>query len=237
MPKNPATTNWNTAFDDLPTINAPRIRFSEKFSAPYLEKRSLILEIGCGTGSYIRLIDRRGSLGLDIDMNAIKIAKKYCTKSDFVLASTLNLPFRGQTFDLICMWAVLEEIPYEDSEKAILEVHRTLISNSFFLLSTGYDHIVSNMLHPAFVFRGLRHYNLKRIFKLVSEGGFSVKEYTIRGRINTVISNFLFYFYKHILNKKEGKIKNFFDKKSIRELDTNKEGIVYIFVSAQKMDD
>jgi ubiquinone/menaquinone biosynthesis C-methylase UbiE len=235
MPKNPVTTNWNVKFDNKPTIDEPRIRFSEKFSARYLEKRTLILEIGCGTGSYTRLIDRRGCIGLDIDINAIKIAKKYCLYSEFVLASTLNLPFRDETFDLICMWEVLEEIPFGNEEKAILEAYRALKSNSFFLLSAPNDHIISNVLHPAFMFRGIRHYDLKRIYRLVYDGGFSVKEYTIRGRFNTIISNFLFYFYKHVLKKKEGKIKNFFNKKSICELNSDREGIVFIFVSAQKI--
>ena len=42
------------------------------------------------------------------------------------------------------------------------------------------------------------------------------------------------WFGMHILKKKEGMMKNYFDKKSSEEIDSTKEGIVYIFMSAQK---
>jgi ubiquinone/menaquinone biosynthesis C-methylase UbiE len=234
MRKDPAVTNWSPAFDGKPTSEVPRIRFSEKFSAKYLGKKNLILEIGCGTGSYTRLIDRTGCFGLDLDMNAIRIAKKYCTHSEFIVASALNLPFKEEVFDLICIWGVFEEIPAGAEKKIMLEVQRTLKSNAVFLLSIYGDHIVSKISDPAYIFRGVRHYNLESFLNLTSECGFSVKEYTVRGGLNTLIANFLFYFYKHILKKREAMIKNFFDKKSANEINSNEHGIVYIFVAAYK---
>ncbi len=228
------TTSWNTSFDDEPTSNIPRIRFSEKFSESYLDGKNLILEIGCGTGSYTKLIDRKGCLGLDLDFNALRVARKYCTNSDFVLASALNLPFRKEIFDLIFMWGVLEEIPQETEKQMMLDAHRTLISNSFLLLSVGNAHIISNTLNPAFIFHKVRHYNLQQILKLLYACGFTLKEYTIRGSLNTLIANFLFYFYKHVIKKKRGSIKAFFDKKSAIEIFANRDGIVYIYIAAQK---
>ena len=234
MRKKPAVTNWNAIFDDQPTSDVPRIRFSGKFSAKYLEKRNFILEIGCGTGSYTGLIDRRGSFGLDLDLNAIKIAKKYCTSSEFVVASAFNLPFKKEIFDLICIWGVFEEVPVGTEKQIMAEVQRTLMPDAVFLLSAYNDHIISKILDPAFIFRGIRHYNLKRFVNLISECGFVVNEYTVRGGLNTLISNFLFYFYKHILKKKEANIKNFFDKKSANEINSSKCGIVYIYIAAYK---
>jgi len=234
MPKIPVTTNWNPNFDDRPTSEVPRIKFSEKFSAPYLEKRTLILEIGCGTGSYTRLIDRPGCFALDIDINVIKIAKKYCTSSEFIVASALNLPFQEEIFDLICIWGVFEEIPEGSEKQVVVEVERTLTSNSVFVLSAYNDHILSKILDPAYIFRGIRHYDLKRFLNLLSEGGLFVNRYTIRGGYNTLAANFLLYFYKHILNRKEGRLKNFFDKKSTKELNSDEDGIVYIFIAGYK---
>lgn len=232
--KNSLTTRWNPIFDDKPTIDVPRIRFSETFSRKYLKKSDSILEIGCGTGSYIRLVDRGGCIGMDLNRDAIKIAKKYCVDSKFVIASATNLPFRDEIFDIICMWEVFEEIP-KGSEKMIMaEVHRTLRSNAVFLLSVSNDHLVSKFLDPAFIFRGSRHYKLKQLMNLISDCGFSVTEYTIRGRLHTIIANILFFFCKHVLNKKEAIIKTFFDKKSIKEINSCGNGIVYIFIAASK---
>jgi ubiquinone/menaquinone biosynthesis C-methylase UbiE len=234
MPKIPLTTNYHTNLDDRPTSDAPRIRFSEIFSRPYLEKRTMILEIGCGIGSYTRLIDRRGCIALDIDINAIKIAKKYCINSDFIVASALDLPFKKEIFDLICTWAVFEEIAAGTEKQMMTEIQRTLMSNAVFLLSTYNDHILCEILDPAYVFRGFRHYNLKKLLSLFSEGGLFVNEYLVCGGFNTLVVNFLVYFYKYILKRKEGSLKNFFDKKSSNELNSNKNGIVYIFMAGYK---
>lgn len=234
MTKIPVRTNWNPKFDDRPTSYVPRIQFSEKFSVPFIEKRTFMLEIGCGTGSYTRLIDRVGCLGLDIDISAIKIAKKYCRSTEFIVASALNLPFKEEIFDLICIWGVFEEIPKGSEKEVVGEVQRTLMSNAIFLLSAYNDHILSKILDPAYIFRGIRHYNLKRFLDLLGQEGLFVNKYTIRGGYNTLAANFLFYFYKHILNNKEGRLKNFFDKKSAKELNSDEGGMVYIFVAACK---
>jgi ubiquinone/menaquinone biosynthesis C-methylase UbiE len=233
MPTNPATTKWNT-LDDRPTSNVPRIRFSEKFAAPYLEKRTMILDIGCGIGSYTKLIDRSGCIALDVDIKAIRIAKKYCINSEFIVASALNLPFKKEIFDLICIWQVFGEIPHGNEKQIVVEIQRTLMSNAVFLLSADNDYIVSKILDPAYVFGGYRHYSLKKFLSIFSEGGLFVHEYVVCGGFNTLVANFLLYFYKHILKRKEGWLKNFFDKKTTDELNSNENGIVYIFMAGYK---
>jgi SAM-dependent methyltransferase len=234
MPNNPAATKWNPEFDDKPTSEVPRIRFSQKFSIKYLESKNRILEIGCGIGSYTRIIDNIGCIALDLDLNAIKIARRYCTKSSFIVASVLNLPFREEIFDLICMWGVLEEIPNGTEVKTIIEIKRVLGTNCVLLLSLYNDHFLSKIFDPAYIFRGVRHYNLKRFITLLSDCGLLINDYTVRGRLNTLISIFLVYFYKHILKKKDGKIKKYFDLNSAKELDSGEGGIVYMFIAAKK---
>jgi|SRR5687768_938855 SAM-dependent methyltransferase len=234
MKKKTIPTKWNPLFDNKPTSNIPRISFSKKFSTKYLEERDQILEIGCGVGSFTHLIDRKGYFALDLDINAIKIAKKYCINTNFIVASALNLPLRSEIFDLICMWGVFEEIPMGTENQIVSEIHRTLKSKAILLLSIYGDHFITKILDPAFIFRGVRHYNLQEFRELISNYGLLIGEITVRGGLNTVISNFLVYFYKHVLKKKEGTIKNYFDKKSSEEIDSGKDGMVYIFIAARK---
>jgi len=75
MPKNPVKTKWNPNFDDKPTTDIPRIRFSQKYNTKCLAKGNFILEIGCGIGSYTHLIDRTGCIGLDLDYTFIAANK------------------------------------------------------------------------------------------------------------------------------------------------------------------
>ena len=122
MNKGTEATNWNPEFDDRPTTDVPRIRFSREFGSGYLKDKNLILEIGCGTGSFTKLIDRSGYFGLDLSIDAIRVAKKYCVNSQFVVASALNLPFREAIFDLICIWGVFEELPSGTEKKYCLNL-------------------------------------------------------------------------------------------------------------------
>lgn len=234
MPKNPVPTNWNPIFDDRPTTEVPRIKFSRIFSRKYLGKTDNILEIGCGIGSYTRFIDRKGCYALDLDINAIRIAKKYCVNLDFIVASALNLPFKNEAFNSICMWGIFEEIPKGGEIQIMNQIQKILTINGVLLLSVYADHMITKIFDPAFIFRGVRHYDLQTFLKLIRNCGLFVIEYTVRGGINTLIANFLVYFYKHILKKKEGAFKKYFDNKSSREIEYNENGLIYLYVAAKK---
>jgi len=230
------TTNWNPVFDDRPTSDVPRIKFSYTFSKDQICGGKRILDIGCGIGSFTHLIDGKACIGIDLDIQALKIAKKYCTKSEFIVCSTLNLPFRDEIFDVVCMWEVFEELPPKYEIQAITEARNALVPNATFLLSSPNDHIICKLMDPAFIFRGVRHYNARRFLKLISKMGFNIDKYTIRGGSSTVIAIFLFYFYKHILHSKTGMVKSFFDKKSENEMYSRDNGIVYTFIAAKRND-
>jgi len=234
LAKNPVPTKWNLNFDLKPTSDVPIIKFSLKFSQKYLDKRSLILEIGCGTGSYTCLIDRINCLGIDLDFEVVKIAKKYCSNSNFIVASALNLPFRAEIFDLICMWTVLEEIPSGAERQVITEIRKILTFNGVLLLSVYTNHILSKIFDPRYIFKGTRHHDRKKFFNLISECGLVINEYTVRGGLNTLVTNFLVHFYKQVLKKKDGTIKKYFEKKSANEINSGVGGLVYMFIAALK---
>jgi ubiquinone/menaquinone biosynthesis C-methylase UbiE len=234
MVRKPARTTWNLLLDDRPTSNVPRIKFSFMFSDQCgINTASRILDIGCGTGSYTQLVDREGCIGIDLDINGLIVAKKHCSKSDFILCSATNLPFRDNVFDYACMWGVFEELPSGLETHAMREIRRILVGNGTYLLSMYTDHILSKLFDPAFLF-GVRHYNVKRFMGLLSDMGFSVTRYTIRGQLHTLVAIFLVYFYKHILRKKEDRVKRFFEQKSMQEIERKENGIVYTFIAASK---
>lgn len=236
-PKRDARTNWDLAFDNKPTSSVPRIKFSHSLSEQYLRNVNSFLEIGCGTGSYTTLVDRKGCIGIDINIPALNIARKYCPKSEFIAASALSLPFKDEPFDLVFVWGVFEEIPLGAEKKLIIEARRVLKKNCFFILSAYTNNIFSRLFDPAHLLRGVRHYDVKSLLKLISDVGFQISTSTVRGRSNTIMSNFLVYFYKHILHKKAGTVKKFFDERTEVELcSETKEGIVYVYITARKIE-
>jgi ubiquinone/menaquinone biosynthesis C-methylase UbiE len=235
MVRKPARTTWNILLDDRPTSNVPRIKFSYEFSDQCgVKSANHILDVGCGTGSYTQLVDREGCIGIDLDINGLIVAKKHCRKSEFIACSATNLPFRNNVFEYACMWGVFEELPAGLETHAMKEIRRILLGNGTYLLSVYTDNVLSKLFDPAFLFGGVRHYNVKRFMGLLSDIGFNITRYTIRGQLYTLMAIFLVYFYKHILRKKEDRIKRFFERKSMQEIDRKKKGIVYTFIAASK---
>jgi len=226
-------TRWDPRVDNKPD-NDPRSKFTQIFSSRYLRKANRILDVGCGIGSYIHLIDRQDTFGIDLESQPLKTARKYCMKSDFAVASVLNLPFRNETFDSIGMWEVIEHLPAGTEMQALAEVHRTLAACGTLLLSTPNKHIISIIMDPVYPL-GHRHYDVKDLVKFITEIGFSVKHYTIRGSIATLIALNIFYFYKHVFHKKGTKLQKFFDQKSEREFNSKKDGFANIFIAAKKV--
>lgn len=100
-------------------------------------KNMTILEIGCGSGAYTTFVARevgeRGKVyALDIQPNMLKQFKNKLDKEEhkdiynieLILGNAYELPFKNNSFDLVCMITVLQEIP--DKLKALKEVMRVL---------------------------------------------------------------------------------------------------------------
>ena len=105
-----------------------------------------------------------------------------------------------------------------------------------FLLSAPNNHFIYNIVDPDnFFLHRQRHFDIKKLIKIITETGFSIKHHTIRGGWKTIIAMNIFYFHKHILHKKGGKIQTFLDKKSEEELNSKVKGITNIFIVAQKI--
>lgn len=82
---------------------------------PYCES---ILEIGCGTGAFSRLLSKRSDKVVAIDLSAkmIEIAKQqssHCTNIDFQVADILKWEFPIEQFDTIVSIATVHHLPLE----------------------------------------------------------------------------------------------------------------------------
>jgi len=228
-------TNWHYKVDDRPNPQSPRIKYSQNFGEKYFKGARRILDIGCGIGSYTYLIDSKNCFAIDVDINALKTAKRYCSNSEFIQASVLHLPFREENFDLVVMWEVIEYIEKETERNAIQEIHRILIQGGSLLLSAPNGHFIYDIMDPDhFFLRRQRHFELEKLKNLITESGFSINQQTIRGSWKTILAMNLFYFHKYVLRKKGGKIQTFLDKKSEEELSSNTKGITNIFIAAKK---
>src|SRR5690348_407858 len=70
--------------------------------APAKSPSTMILDVGCGTGANLKLLESYGeAIGIDISEQAIGFCRaRGIPRSRTFLASVLNLPFSNSQFDL-----------------------------------------------------------------------------------------------------------------------------------------
>lgn len=105
-----------------------------------LQNGDKVLEVGCGNGYYLSLLNRVGLkldlTGVDIDQLALNDAKKFIgdNKVRLIHADASKLPFKDQIFDKIVMSEVLEHV--QNEKKTLSEAYRVLKPNGIFALTT-----------------------------------------------------------------------------------------------------
>jgi SAM-dependent methyltransferase len=135
----------------------------------------LTLDIGCGTGSNLKVLVSEGlnAIGLDQSIYALALVR---SKGDFtLLAGDLNkLPIKSKSIGLIIAMDILEHL--EDDSKGISESYRALIKGGILILTV-----------PAFKFLwGIqdvvtghkRRYSKKEIAKKLREAGFDILKFS-----------------------------------------------------------
>lgn len=78
-----------------------------------------VLDIGCGTGEFSRLLAKRADkvVAIDLSPNMIKVAKHHSrqdTNIDFQVADILKWEFPTEQFDAIASIATVHHLPIED---------------------------------------------------------------------------------------------------------------------------
>lgn len=83
-----------------------------------------ILEAGCGSGAYLKLLKRKGfrSVGLDLSKASLHIAKKNC--KNITGGDIFHLPFKDKAFDVVFNQGVMEHFTNSEFFTALKEIAR-----------------------------------------------------------------------------------------------------------------
>ncbi len=135
------------------------------------------LEIGCGTGVFARLLARRSTqvLALDLSPQMIRLARDCSTlypNIDFQVADVLEWPFPEAAFDCIASIATLHHLPFEPlllKMKAALRPGGTLLVLDLFQGEGPGDWLRSGIAFPVNVLLKLAHGKRLREPKAVRE--------------------------------------------------------------------
>ena len=105
-----------------------------------LKDKEKILEVGCGNGYYLNLLNRLGLsltlVGIDNDDRALKDARKFIgdNKVKLISADANKLPLAGSSFDKVIISEVIEHV--ESEQKVLSEIYRVLKPGGIMVLTT-----------------------------------------------------------------------------------------------------
>jgi ubiquinone/menaquinone biosynthesis C-methylase UbiE len=106
-------------------FEAGLVKHTERIIDELGNRKAIILDVGCGTGEYIRNITASNSKywGIGIDINSTFLHERRSNSADLVAGASEYLPFRRESIDMVIMIESLEHV--SDEEKTLREISRT----------------------------------------------------------------------------------------------------------------
>ena len=114
----------------------------------YQPVESLLLDIGCGRGEFTKEVSKVFNISaIGINLNKHQVRDK---KFDFLVADGCRLPFKSQTFRIICAFSIIEHINQNQRHAFYKEVCNVLDDSGIFLvqLSNRYFPIEQHSFLP-----------------------------------------------------------------------------------------
>ena len=122
-------TGWKMVYNEFNEVPAT-LSLLEKI------KGKKVLDLGCGTGIYTKILKRKGAKvqAIDISPKMIEIAKQYVRGVDFKIGTVYNLPYKSGSFDIVLASLVVHY--FANLDAAFEEVRRVLKKGGFFIFSS-----------------------------------------------------------------------------------------------------
>ena len=128
----PGTPYWfNEAIDGLQSRAWGRV-----LDHCELGKGALLLDVGSGTGRWLRHCGQRGlsAVGVDQSLAMLRLARQRATLSPLFAGEIQSLPFLDESFDCVSGVTVVQHIPSTQQEQALREIVRVLRPDGYLIL-------------------------------------------------------------------------------------------------------
>jgi SAM-dependent methyltransferase len=150
------------------------LKKKESWIKKYAKKEAHILDVGAGTGSFVKFLKERGWVSEGVEPNAK--ARSLAKEKGIELKTSLK-DLGNKKYDLITLWHVLEHVP--DLEKNIQEIRERLTDKGVLFVAVpnyrSYDAVHYGSHWAAFdVPRHLWHFSRNSIQSIFSKNEFSL---------------------------------------------------------------
>ncbi|MDR3204164.1 MAG: class I SAM-dependent methyltransferase [Deltaproteobacteria bacterium] len=172
--------SWMSVLTSAPQMSLDKLKYAYGLDlvANYLSGVKL-LDIGAGTGSFLKQAQERGweTTGIELNTESVENLLKEGMRVIVKPLEIADLP--SKSFDLVSMWEVLEHLA--DIRSILQEAKRLLVSDGLLLLLVpNAGSLVTRVLHEkSDTFGGhshLNHFNLKSLTTLLTNLNFEIVE-------------------------------------------------------------
>lgn len=181
-----------------------RVRVCLKLVKKEKIRNKVVVDIGSSFGWMAKEVLKmrpKKYIGIEPDPEKVGYAKEKVQGADFLVgAAEKEVPVKSGTADIVTMFDVIEHVPRGKELAALKEAKRILKKDGVLLLTTPYNHWLTNITDPAWYF-GHRHYEKNKMRKMFEKSGFMVESMEIRGGAWTVIYMLWFYIMKWVLKR------------------------------------
>lgn len=128
----PGVPTWfNEIIDRL-----QRKALDRALSACDFAKDAHLLDVGCGTGRWVRRLGERGffAVGIDQSLAMLRLARETGTLSPLFVGEVQSLPFEDESFDCVSVITVIQHIPPTQQIDALKEMIRVLRPTGYLIL-------------------------------------------------------------------------------------------------------
>lgn len=159
-----------------------------RFVKGYIRVDFKILDIACGTGSFLNKLKRKKKglefVGTDQSEKMLEIGRKKFKGIRLIPADAENLPFQDNCFDFV---SIIDSFYYfQDKKKVLSECSRVLKLGGYLLI---YTPSIDNLLTRIAIWsvkwfcteKGTKHLYFKEINKLAEDHGFELVRKKLKG--------------------------------------------------------
>jgi ubiquinone/menaquinone biosynthesis C-methylase UbiE len=116
-----------------------RVALDEFIYQSNCEYTPKVLDVGCGIGRHVRLINEFGlnAFGFDLSTESIRVAKEHFLKQNLkelvhnvVIADIAKLPYEDAEFDFMLSHGVIDSMPFNIAKKGMSELYRVAKSGA-----------------------------------------------------------------------------------------------------------
>ena len=146
-------------------LEASTIKLIERIGAPII-KKSIVLDVGVGTGRLLELVDAKEKYGLDISIQYLKKVKKLGI--DVVCSKVEDMPYENSSFDIVFATDIMEHV--FDLYNFIEQITRVLKPKGYFLCRIPYKEDIEPYLTEEYPYKfsHLRNFDMSTIKALFS---------------------------------------------------------------------